>query len=1469
MKKRFISKLLMATLVVVTMGVFSSCKDYDDDINANSAEIQNLKSQVKALETAKAELTTQLSDANKAITAAQADATQALNDLKKAKEDLTAAISTAKQEAINEAQSRIDAAEARILAAAKEEATQIANAAALQAKLDAIADADAKLKVLEGVVNEKLDKKEFEDILATLATKEGLNEALKPITEQIAALQNVDKDLKAKLDEIYADYVKSGQLATAVADLETKIAAVDTKLLKLINDNDAKYVATFATKAALEEALLQVDANKKAIEALDSKVTNIESNIIPTLALKSELAAAQLALEQAIAKKADQTALDAAVATINETIKTLATKEELANEVTAINNALTEIRTILETKASVAELTAAKNELQGKINELGIKEEQDIIALRSELMGVIEYNIALINTKIEQQIGIVDGRITSEVATLNGTITTNYNTLFGLIQACAQQSDMTYALDHIRDLETNQNNLSITVTNITTQLNSLTTELNRMANELNGLTDLDVEENPSSARLQAGENVNGAVAALKNVLNAMNDKITNMHQYLETTIGDVNSKLDQIKLFVTKNLTSIVYRPEVGKSDDMAYLYGFPVIRALLLEPQSYFEFAWDGDVYKATPSNDKKSKQFDIIAKYWLNPSSTDITKYDWQFDEVAGKNYISRGNEDTDKAGVTANVIGVDKGGILSVALILDKGENVNNANTKSIALESNACYAWITTVALQAVRNDVDLKECTDTVTSDYAIIVPDYYKEILLANNDFMRTRVGGDIVTDESLANNHEEGNREWHLRTDYAELVAENTDDHRYSYELPYNDASKFVDLSNVTLHYNNGTPDAGIMGHNDAIDRGFWFEYEILTNADLFETKEGEGADYKKDDKCIISLTEAARTIESAGKEANVLVKLMTKDENAEDNAYCFAYGFVSILITNKEQHVDVPMPILKLICGNFSSSITWDEFLNLIKAEVNSSFDITKYDVYGGGSLEAMSKLNNTYDAAATGDIAASTLGKNGTNLTWSFTEETVKKVFYNDGVAKDSESYDAYVKFVPKAGNPALADITIKITIPGVVYPEGGFSISDRIQRYWFKQFTDNLATTDEEKNEVHANVEVVDEVDANDEFKFDVTSWFMANKFTFTPTSDFTNAFVADLDNQAQLFFDADKYDVISSGEITNPKEVLTGGSGSEYALFLESRYATTLKATKKDADGKYLVANAEDVVVLTTDATDAFNRNSLVEFKGWQWKEGDVPSYANAQDLLNNASHSELGAKETFTTHMILTDDGTRYCLPINLTGPNTFDIRYLRPLSANKTRVKTFYDAIDGGTDASKIYLAELIEYIDWRKTAFTAQAGVKYLNYYGVKRIEADFDNARTNLAGQANLDAEHQNQAANWPLLKDVTTKMRFLPSVYANNEIAEGASETEVDNSGTVTKTFTPRSGYGTRSYETFKKECGYFLYENNSGNVGTFQIYLPITITYDWGKTKAENVLITIERTKGQDITSRRN
>ena len=57
MKKRFFGILLMGAMVIASMSMFTSCKDYDDDINKLQSQIdaitaQNLQSQIATLQSA-------------------------------------------------------------------------------------------------------------------------------------------------------------------------------------------------------------------------------------------------------------------------------------------------------------------------------------------------------------------------------------------------------------------------------------------------------------------------------------------------------------------------------------------------------------------------------------------------------------------------------------------------------------------------------------------------------------------------------------------------------------------------------------------------------------------------------------------------------------------------------------------------------------------------------------------------------------------------------------------------------------------------------------------------------------------------------------------------------------------------------------------------------------------------------------------------------------------------------------------------------------------------------------------------------------------------------------------------------------------------------------------------------------------------------------------------------------------------
>ncbi len=1389
------SKFLMGALVVLTMGVFSSCKDYDDDINANTALIKDLQSQVDKLEQAKSALQTDLATANSAIAAAQAAADKAAADLIKAKQDLQDAINAAQQAAIDEAQKRIDTAEANAKAYALEVAKQEAAAAAAAAKIEILEKLENDVNTLNAAIAANGNKiADIEAVIATLASKEEMNNALAPILADVAALQNLmatkaDKStveaIDARLTEIYNNYVKKGDfesLKTAVAALEARIAAVEPALATvttLANSNQERISINEGAIAALQQTLNQIQINYATIEYVDSKITALNDELseeMAKMALKSELQELQVLLENAISQKADQSALDAALAAIAEIKANYATKSELTA-------ALEELNAKLAKAATKEELADAQQALQNQINDLGV----NIGALENTLRALIETKIAALNNELLGKIGALETKVDN-----------NNTTLLGIIENLSKKYDGQFAelSGAMAGINSAMNGLSNRIGSVESELAGMAAELNKLAAELGALENFDIEgeEGGAVSSLSVGATASSGIDALVKLLKTMSEKIENIHAYVDQALAGVQTEIDNITLLITKNLTSLVYRPEVdvvGDDSDVAYLYGFPVIRAILLQPQEVFTFTYtaDNDVVKSSGS---VSKQFDIVAKYWLNPSSTDITKYNWTFDEVAGKNLITRGNQDTKKAGVSANVLGVDKNGVLSVALKLNDGSNVNDAKTYTDT-ETGSQYSWITTVALQAIRNDADVAS-KDTVTSDYAIIVPAYYKDLLLANNDYKK--------------DTHVEGNQEFHLRTVYSELKAENATG-VFSYEMAYNDEKAEVDLTSIDIHFNDGQADHGVMSHKDAQDRGFTFKYTILTDKDYFAL-----------DNDNEKITVAKKENTSVGKVANVRVELQADGKT-------FAYGYISIIITSPKVTVNIDMPDLVIKCPDpVATSLKWAD----VKKKIEDAIGVPgSFDNYNW--VNEASNINKFQPNTDKADNKKGIISQDANNFSWTFTEAEIYEVFYTTGAQKPApKEYKTSIHLTPKDGHPELADVVVNVTIKNEIYPTGEFSYTQRIQQYWFNKESTKIAETAEERYEIHGNVEVVAQPDADDEFFFNVAASFFNSKFGQTGYEDPDAILIYDTHkfnyaDLATVYFDAEKYYIYNAADanktIAQMKSVAPatsfakGMSGAEYLLYIADRDSKVLMAVKD----KLVEADAQPVVVLSG------TYNNIVTYQGWTYFDGsNKDDFAFAYDLLNKNDHNEVAAGETFTTHMML--DQRDYCFPIDFSQNESFkfDIRYLRPISVDEQENHDILDAKDAGTT---IYLAEHAGFIDWRDIKFSAKLRLNYVNYYGIRAIKPNLDKAVTDING-------------GW-------TNIKYFPLLQFEDLTTEG--------SGTYTDA------------ADFINQLGFVKYTNNGLNVGTFTIKMPITLLYDWGETAEQWITFTIYRTQGQDINAR--
>ena len=298
-KTKFFSSLLVAALFAST-SVFTSCKDYDDDIKnlqeqinarAMQTDLESLRSSLTSqLETVKQSLDTKDAELKKAIQQLQSDlSTKAnasdLNALNSKVELQAAAIEklvssidalTAKDAAL---QTQIDAINAALDEYAKKKDLEelAAKYTALKGDFDkAVDELTAKIGAVEATakangiaiaaVQENLKKQQE----AFDAYKSAMDKRLAEMEEQLKALHAVDVTaLQKSIDGINGEIEK----------INKKISDNYAELTKKINDVDAK-LANYYTKAEADKNLEDLKKELKAdMTKLSEAINKVEDQV--------------------------------------------------------------------------------------------------------------------------------------------------------------------------------------------------------------------------------------------------------------------------------------------------------------------------------------------------------------------------------------------------------------------------------------------------------------------------------------------------------------------------------------------------------------------------------------------------------------------------------------------------------------------------------------------------------------------------------------------------------------------------------------------------------------------------------------------------------------------------------------------------------------------------------------------------------------------------------------------------------------------------------------------------------------------------------------------------------------------------------------------------------------------------------------------------------------------------------------
>jgi len=292
--------------------------------------------------------------------------------------------------------------------------------------------------------------------------------------------------------------------------------------------------------------------------------------------------------------------------------------------------------------------------------------------------------------------------------------------------------------------------------------------------------------------------------------------------------------------------------------------------------------------------------------------------------------------------------------------------------------------------------------------------------------------------------------------------------------------------------------------------------------------------------------------------------------------------------------------------------------------------------------------------------------------------------------------------------------------------------------------------------------------------------------------------------------------------------------TISSSIITGWTGEDKAnVFKNNTKVSDLVFSAKNNDKKYKGASGIEYTVKVTNGgkkltaykpnditgeviayitTGAVNDQKIIYGTG----EGSEEDYINygkstyAKDLLNYVAHNALA------------DDVVRAIVGVKLTNKcglevvhndATIDVRFLRPINVANNN-KEIEDASTGS--AQVINMLDLVDFKDWREV----WKKESYPAFYGIKSITVDGVTNGQSISNNINVTT---NQTGKFEPLKNVNEKIDF---VYSN----------------------TPANVYGTLTYKNF------------SSTVDQFQVKIPVTVEYFWGKIST-TVTVNVKRTAG--------
>lgn len=376
MKKKFLNVMLLCALLFGVTSMFTSCKDYDEDIN-------NLQEQIN---TNKADYTSQLADLQAKMT----------KEYEALKSDLLAK-EKALQDALNEANKEIKAAQDAAAAAQKTGDKALVEAglakeAAAQAKKDAIAAAQKMVDTLKSELNAKIT--EINDLIAAQQKE------IKALQENKVDKAVYDEQVKAFNEKFAALDTEISGIKSDIAKLDGRVKALELSVDEIIDDIDSIRNDIVEKYNDLNE---KIQANTELINAKYTELKELHEELANTVEEN---------------RKDLQAKIDVLTKDLQDNVKRL---DSLINENSkAILAAVSRI-SALETKVAQQEETLKEYKKLIDANTAGVKANKEAIEAIQKDIAALTGRVEDLEADVEKLYGEIE-RLDGEVERLDGEI---------------------------------------------------------------------------------------------------------------------------------------------------------------------------------------------------------------------------------------------------------------------------------------------------------------------------------------------------------------------------------------------------------------------------------------------------------------------------------------------------------------------------------------------------------------------------------------------------------------------------------------------------------------------------------------------------------------------------------------------------------------------------------------------------------------------------------------------------------------------------------------------------------------------------------------------------------------------------------------------------------------------------------------------------------------------------------------